>query len=72
MQKVSLLPAWMSGIMEAAMMKSVAAARNEQVSRTLRRLPVSMTSACAEQRSKDRQQEPDVVSRFHWPSRSVQ
>ena len=42
-QKYSLLPAWMSGIIEAAMTKSVAAARKEQVSRTLGRLPVGMT-----------------------------
>ena len=33
----------MSGIIEAVMTKSVAAARKEQVSRTLGRLPVAMT-----------------------------
>ena len=42
-QKWSLLPAWMSGIIEAVRMKSVAAARKEQVSRTLGRLPSAMT-----------------------------
>jgi len=34
----------MSGIIEAVRMKSVAAARKEQVSRALGRLPAAMTS----------------------------
>src|ERR1035437_198522 len=42
-QQYSRLQAWMSGISEAVMTNSVAAAKKEHASRTLGRLPASMT-----------------------------